>query len=171
MTFSARCLTALAIVLAPAAAMADETTVVIHEVNPQEVGAAIGEITFTDTDYGLLIVPNFSSAAPGLHGTHVHQNPDCGPAEINGTMTAAGAAGGHFDPDQTGLHLGPYGAGHLGDLPNLVVEEDGTASVPMLAPRLTVADLKGHAIVLHAGPDRYDNADMGGARMYCGVVD
>jgi len=171
MNRSVRCLAALAVVLLPAAAAADEAIVVIHEVDTDGVGAAIGEITFSDTDYGLLITPNFSSAAPGLHGTHVHQNPDCDAAEVNGTVVAAGAAGGHFDPDNTGQHLGPYGAGHLGDLPNIVVEDDGAATMPVLAPRLTVADLKGHAIVLHAGMDRYDNADMGGARQYCGVVE
>jgi superoxide dismutase, Cu-Zn family len=171
MTRSARCLAALAILLLPAVAAADETTVVIHEVDTEGVGAAIGEITFVDTEYGLLIVPNFSSAAPGLHGTHVHENPDCDAAESNGAMVPAGAAGGHYDPENTGQHLGPYGEGHLGDLPNIFVEADGTASVPVLAPRVTVADLKGRAIVLHAGADRYDNEDMGGARMYCGVVE
>jgi Cu-Zn family superoxide dismutase len=166
-----RCLAALSIMLLPAAAAADEARVVVHEVDTEGVGTAVGEIVFVDTEFGLLIQPNLSGAAPGLHGTHVHQNPDCGPAEANGAMVPAGAAGGHYDPDNTGQHLGPYGDGHLGDLPNIVVEADGTASVPVLAPRVTVADLKGRALVLHAGADRYDNEDMGGGRMYCGVVE
>ncbi len=34
-----------------------------------------------------------------------------------GKAVAAGAAGGHYDPQHTGKHEGPLGAGHLGDLP------------------------------------------------------
>jgi Cu-Zn family superoxide dismutase len=151
--------------------LANETTVTMHEVSADGVGAAIGTITFVDTGSGLLVEPALSGAAPGLHGTHVHQNPDCGAAEANGSMVPAGAAGGHYDPAATGQHLGPYGDGHLGDLPNLAVEPDGTATVPMLAPRVAVADLKGRSIVMHAAADRYDDQDMGGARMYCGVFE
>jgi Cu-Zn family superoxide dismutase len=171
MSRSARCLAAVVVLLLPAIAAADETTVVVHEVDTEGVGAAIGEIGFVDTEFGLLITPNISGAAPGLHGTHVHANPSCAPAETNGSMVPAGAAGGHYDPENTGQHLGPFGEGHLGDLPNIVVEADGTASLPVLAPRLTVADLEGRSIMLHAGADRYDNEDMGGGRMYCGVVE
>ncbi len=49
---------------------------------------------------------------------------------------AAGAAGGHYDPQHTGKHEGPLGAGHLGDLPLLVVNDAGVADQPIIAPRL-----------------------------------
>jgi len=83
------------------------------------------------------------------------------------------AAGGHYDPQQTGRHLGPFGEGHKGDLPVLVVEADGTARTPVTAPRLKVADLKGRSLMIHAGGDTYsDEPPMGGGggRIACGIV-
>jgi Cu-Zn family superoxide dismutase len=39
---------------------------------------------------------------------------------------------------------GPTGAGHLGDLPLLVVNNDGKATQPVVAPRLkTLDEVKG----------------------------
>ena len=135
-------------------------------------GEAVGTIMFTDTDHGLLVTPELAGLEPGLHAMHVHENPDCGDGE---DATPAGRAGDHFDPDNTGRHEGPYGDGHLGDLPNIAVETDGSATVPVLAPRVTAADVVGHAVVLHRGADRYDRHShhshgKGGARMYCGVI-
>ena len=83
------------------------------------------------------------------------------------------AAGGHFDPKSTGQHKGPYGTGHLGDLPPLFVN-DGIANIPTLAPRLQVSDVLGHAVIIHAGGDNFsdDPAPLGGggARSACGVL-
>jgi len=42
-------------------------------------------------------------------------------------------AGGHFDPDTTGKHMGPKGAGHRGDLPLLHVDEKGNAHATLVA--------------------------------------
>ena len=74
-------------------------------------------------------------------------------------------------PGAAARHEGPFGDGHLGDLPNLVVEGDGSARMPTVAPRLEVARIVGRALIVHAGPDRYaDEGDKGGARAYCGVI-
>jgi Cu/Zn superoxide dismutase len=35
------------------------------------------------------------------------------------------AAGGHYDPANTGKHLGPHGEGHKDDLPALSVDASG----------------------------------------------
>ena len=89
-------------------------------------------------------------------------------------MAAAFSAGGHFDPAGTNHHEGPLGHGHLGDLPALMVQPDGTASLPLSVPHLTLADLAGHALVIHAGGDNYSDRPEplggGGARIACGVV-
>ena len=42
---------------------------------------------------------------------------------------AALAAGGHYDPAKTDRHEGPYGNGHLGDLPALYVDKEGKAVI------------------------------------------
>ena len=133
-----------------------------------------GKVTLEDTAYGLLITPDLTGLPAGVHGFHVHANPSCAPAANNGVATAALGAGGHWDPEKSSAHLGPYGKGHKGDLPALYVNADGKANYPVLAPRLKVADLSGHALMVHAGGDNHsDHPAMlggGGARMACGVV-
>lgn len=146
-------------------------TATIHRATPDGPGASVGRVTFEDSRYGLIVTPDLRGLEPGLHGAHVHQNPNCGPSRSGGTVTPAGAAGGHYDPAGTGRHAGPYGDGHLGDLPNLTVEADGTATLPVLAPRVKTRDLQGRSLMIHAAPDRYTNAMPGGARGYCGVIE
>ena len=138
------------------------------------VGESVGILTLEDTDYGLLLTPNLASLSPGLHGFHVHANPDCGPAAKEGQPVPGLAAGGHFDPNNIGEHKGPYRDGHLGDLPPLYVDASGRANVPVLAPRLTVSQTRNHSLMIHAGGDNFSDQPSplggGGARAACGVL-
>ena len=72
------------------------------------------------------------------------------------------------------MHEGPWGAGHLGDLPALFVTADGRATHPVLEPRLRVSDLRGRSLMVHAGGDNHadhpEKLGGGGPRMGCGVV-
>ncbi len=156
-------------------AMADELTITMHAVDAKGIGASIGTILAADSKNGLVLTPQLTGLTPGLHGFHVHQNPDCAPGMKDGQMVAAFSAGGHFDPAKTGKHEGPMGNGHLGDLPALNVGADGKATQPVTAPRLKVADLHGRSLMIHAGADNYSDKPKplggGGARVACGVVD
>jgi Cu-Zn family superoxide dismutase len=156
------------------AVYADEKVVTMHRVNTDGVDEAIGAVDISPTPWGVLFTPNLSDLPPGLHGFHVHQNPNCAPAKDEGEMAPAMAAGGHFDPQGTGRHEGPYGKGHLGDLPALYVDEQGNATHPVLAPRLDMEDLNGRALMVHVHGDNYSDKPVelggGGARMACGVV-
>lgn len=134
---------------------------------------AIGSISLSESKYGVLITPALSNLPPGLHGFHMHEKASCAPGEKDGKPAAGMGAGGHFDPDHSGMHMGPYGSGHLGDLPPLFVDNDGHASQPVLAPRLKLSDFPGHALVIHAGGDNLSDKPPlggGGARIACGVV-
>jgi len=137
-------------------------------------GNSVGTISVSQTPYGVLLTPDLKGLAPGIHGFHLHQNPDCSPKEQDGKMVPALAAGGHYDPAKTGVHEGPYGNGHLGDLPAIFVTQDGTAMYPVLAPRLKLSDLKGHSLMIHAGGDNHSDHPQklggGGARVACGVI-
>jgi len=157
------------------AANADSISVSLREATADGPGRDIGRIELEDSQYGLVIKPDLSGLTPGLHGLHVHQNPNCGPTNNNGEVVPGGAAGGHYDPENTGRHEGPYGDGHLGDLPNLMVEHDGSVSIPVLAPRVKLGDIRDRSLMIHAGADRYTGHmkhthGKGGARMYCGVI-
>lgn len=135
---------------------------------------AAGVVQYEDTAYGLLFSPQLSGIPPGLHGFHIHDKPSCAAAEVDGKMVAGVAAGGHWDPEKTGKHLGPFtDQGHKGDLPALFVNADGLAGYPVLAPRLKAADVQGHALMIHAGGDNHADHPAklggGGARLLCGV--
>lgn len=137
-------------------------------------GKSVGSITAVQTPYGVVLTPDLNGLAPGIHGFHVHQFPDCAPKEQDGKQVPALAAGGHYDPAKTGRHEGPYGSGHLGDLPAIFVAQDGTATYPVLAPRLKLSDLKGHSLMIHVGGDNHSDHPQklggGGARIACGVI-
>ena len=155
--------------LASASAGAASLSFEIHQITPQGVGAALGTITAHDGEAGLTLTPDLKGLPPGPHGFHVHENPACGPGEKDGKPAAGLAAGSHYDPKATGQHLGPQGAGHLGDLPVLTVAEDGSAKTAVTATRLHVADLAGRALVIHAEGDNYADK-LGGGRIACGVA-
>lgn len=153
---------------------AQELVIPMQAIDSAGVGNSIGTVKATAGPYGTVFTPDLKNLIPGLHGFHVHQNPDCSPGEKGGKKVSGLAAGGHYDPSGAGRHEGPYGNGHLGDLPALYVDTKGQASHPVLAPRLKLSDLKGRSLMIHAGGDNYsDNPKKlggGGARMACGVV-
>jgi Cu-Zn family superoxide dismutase len=161
----------------PTPARAADTIITMHAISADGVGGPIGTIAARDTPQGLLLVPKLDQLAPpGPHGFHLHAKADCGPgAGPDGKVAAGIAAGGHFDPRHAGKHLGPFDRnGHLGDLPPLVVDGNGTATLPVLAPRLKVKDLAGHALMIHAGGDNFSDEPAklggGGARIACGTT-
>ncbi|MGB3297758.1 MAG: superoxide dismutase [Cu-Zn] SodC [Phormidesmis sp.] len=153
----------------------ESVTVPINLTNEIGVGEAVGTVTLADTQYGLLLTPNLMDLPPGIHGFHIHQNAACGPSEKDGKVVPGLAAGGHYDPAETGSHEGPYAEGHLGDLPPLYVDMEGNASTPVLAPRLTMAEATDHALMVHMDGDNFSDVPAalggGGARLACGVVE
>ena len=163
----------LALTLCTGSAFA-QTSVSLSMVDANGIGANVGQVSITESKYGLVFTPALKDLPPGVHGFHLHQNPSCGAVEKNGKMVAALAAGGHYDPQDTKKHDTPWGDGHLGDLPALFVEADGTAKQPLLAPRLKTSDLPGRSLMVHVGGDNHADHPAplggGGARMACGVI-
>ncbi|EKM0371023.1 superoxide dismutase [Cu-Zn] SodC2 [Cronobacter turicensis] len=161
--------------LACGAAQAASEEVELRLATDKGVGQSVGTVKITETDKGLEFAPDLKGLPPGEHGFHIHANGSCEPAMKDGKMAAAEAAGGHFDPQNTGKHAGPEGDGHLGDLPALVVNNDGKATEPVAAPRIkTLDEIKGKALMVHVGGDNMSDHPKplggGGARYACGVI-
>ncbi len=166
---------ALIAALAASGAQATELRVPMYAAERSGAGAELGDIAIAESPYGLVFTPRLRGLGAGLHGFHLHQNPDCSAGEKDGATVPALAAGGHHDPAGAGRHGTPWGDGHLGDLPPLFVAADGTATQPVLAPRLrSLDDVRGRALVVHAGGDNHADAPAplggGGARVACGVI-
>lgn len=167
-------LAALALLVSGYAQAASEE-VTLHSVTQEGTGASVGTVKIEETPYGLTFTPHLTQLTPGIHGFHVHANGSCDPATIDGKIVPAGAAGGHFDPQNSGKHLGPWGEGHLGDLPALYVNAEGQGSYPVLAPRLKkISDITGRALMVHMGGDNHSDHPQplggGGGRYACGVI-
>lgn len=149
-----------------------QQTININAVSDQGIGTEIGTISFQDSVNGLKINTQLSQLPSGYHGFHIHEKGSCEPAEKDGKMVAALAAGGHFNPQQ--VNHGTPNDGHMGDLPVLNVDSNGDAKTTLLAPRLKLADIQGLAIMIHAGGDNYSDHPKplggGGDRIACGVI-
>ncbi|ANQ28513.1 superoxide dismutase [Vibrio natriegens] len=137
---------------------------------------SVGTVELSESQYGVVFSPQLTSIPAGLHGFHVHVNPSCESAEKDGKTVLGGAAGGHYDPQNTGKHGYPWtDDNHLGDLPPLYADMEGIAVSPVVAPRLKLSDLKGRALMIHAGGDNHSDQPAklggGGARIVCGVIE
>jgi superoxide dismutase, Cu-Zn family len=151
-----------------------EITVQMYAVDARGVGLNVGQVSITESKYGMVFTPALKGLSPGLHGFHLHQNASCEPAEKDGEMLPALAAGGHYDPSNSKRHSTPWGDGHAGDLPALFVDAEGNANQPVLAPRIKAVDLSGRSLMVHAGGDNHADHPAplggGGARIVCGVI-
>lgn len=110
---------------------------------------------------------------PGFHGFHVHENPSLLPSVKKHKLVTGGAAGAHYDPKHTDSHQGPYGHGHLGDLPKLHAVPGGAIDDMVVAPRLRISDCIGRALIIHSGGDNYtDDPPNGGgkSRVIGGII-
>lgn len=114
--------------------------------------------------------------APGLHGLHVHE------ARIGndgGEMTC-GSTGGHYNPDGMNHGSNLDWQRHIGDMANILADENGVAEGSLLAyiPLKGEYGITGTAVVIHAGQDdlglggNNDSRANGnaGAREACGDV-
>jgi Cu-Zn family superoxide dismutase len=166
---------AAALLLSAASARADGLSAAMNLSTQTGSGDSAGNIAISATAGGAVFKLNLKGLRPGPHGFHVHENGQCSPTTMNGIAIPAGAAGGHWDSDRTNKHAGPEGEGHIGDLPLLIVADDGTATQTLTAPRIKdLGPLKGHAVVIHLNGDNYSDQPAalggGGARVACGVI-
>jgi Cu-Zn family superoxide dismutase len=116
-----------------------------------------------------------------MHKIRVHAVTAEGVEGSLGTVTFIKADQGGLvvKPDLQGLPPGkhgyPQGEGHLGDLPAITVNADGTATSAVQAPRLSLDAIQGRALMIHAGGDNYSDTPEalggGGARIACGVIE
>jgi Cu-Zn family superoxide dismutase len=133
-------------------------------------GKEIGTAVLTETPHGVLIQVDIRGLPPGPHGFHIHENGTCeGPSFQSAGGHYAGGGGNH------GFHNEDI---HVGDLPNVTVQDDGVLVHDVLATEVTLSgedlllDRNGSALVIHAQPDDYRTAPSGssGDRIACAAI-
>jgi len=156
--------------------------VVLHGVD----GSRLGWVTLRQQGDLIVVTGMVRSLTPGFHGFHIHA---IGLCEANAAAGPFTTAGGHY----TGGH--PNHGDHAGDMPSLLVTEDGKAYTQFVTDRFTLADLRdadGSAVMVHGGRDNFANIPLryvtgtpptpgpdattlatgdAGARVACGVID
>lgn len=145
-----------------------DITKAIAVIYPTEGNEARGIVTFTKVDTGIQIVADIQGLTPGKHGFHIHEFGDCSAPD-------ATSAGGHFNPDNM-----PHGSPedverHVGDLGNLVADEEGKAHYERTDSFISFSGIHsiiGLAVVIHAGEDDFTSQPSGnaGPRVACGVI-
>lgn len=135
-------------------------------------GKVLGMAVFVQESQGVRISVTVKGLSPGEHGIHIHSVGQCEPLDFL-------SAGPHFNPTNRKHGLTNPEGPHAGDLPNLVVGEDGSAVYEQMTDRVTLTpgelslfDEDGSSVIIHAGPDDQmtDPAGNSGARLLCGVI-
>ncbi|MEN3166534.1 superoxide dismutase[Cu-Zn] [Gluconobacter sp. OJB] len=138
-------------------------------------GASHGIVTVTDAPKGVLLRLQVQGLTPGWHGIHFHEKGNCAAPKF----TSAGA---HVHATTPVVHgLLKADANDAGDLPNLYVAADGTATVELYSTLVSLKggktlpalmDADGASVVVHAKPDDYQTQPIGGSgdRVACAVL-
>ena len=119
-------------------------------------GVTVGRAVLFSYGDKTRVAMSADEATAGFHGFHVHAVGVCDPATTDpaGNPSPFLSAGGHFNP------AGAPHASHAGDMPPLLVGDDGEATAGFVTDRYVLSDLldvDGSAIIVHAGPDNLAN--------------
>jgi len=144
----------------------DRMTAVIH---PTEGNEASGVVTFVREGDNVRVTATVAGLEPeSMHGFHIHEYGDCSAED-------ATSAGGHYNP--YGMpHSSPTDTErHMGDLGNLIADEEGIATVDFVDEVLEmdgIFSILGYGVVVHAEEDDLVSQPTGdaGARIGCGVI-
>ncbi len=152
-------------------------------------GAEAGTVKIVASENNAQVVAyvNLPGAPAGFHGFHIHSKGVCDPTAVDpasGLVVPFFSAAGHLGGADGQTH-----PGHAGDMPSLLVNENGTAQLRFKTDRVTLAkilDADGSAVIIHAGPDNFANIPVrysatgpdattlntgdSGGRSFCGVL-
>jgi Cu-Zn family superoxide dismutase len=134
-------------------------------------GLPAGQAVLTAAGDKLTLTLALVGLPQGSKGMHLHMVGRCDAPDFT-------SAGGHLNPAGRKHGIENPAGSHLGDLPNIVISANGTAtaSAQLSGTRAeleaSLFDTDGTAIVVHAGPDDYktDPSGNSGARIACGVL-
>ncbi|GAB2647286.1 superoxide dismutase[Cu-Zn] [Nocardia goodfellowii] len=117
-------------------------------------GASVGTANIVQSGNHLQFTIEAHGLKPGFHGLHIHSFGKCEPNSVAPTGGPAGAflsAGGHLQVGSANTHPAS------GDLTSLQVRADGNAKLITTTDAVTMDDIKGKALMIHADADNFGN--------------
>lgn len=147
---------------------ATDFTKAVAAVHPTEGNEVTGTVTFQDVEDGVRVQGEFEGLSSGLHGFHIHQYGDC-------TADDGTSAGGHYNPGDNQHGSPTQDNRHMGDMGNLSVSEEGTATINYVDSKIKLngpESIMGRGIIIHGGEDDFESQPSGdaGPRVGCGVI-
>ncbi len=150
------------------ATMPKPINVILRDTEGKQAGTA----TLTPLINGVKILIDVKGLTPGEHAFHFHEKGICQGPKFE-------SAGGHFSPAESKHGFDQVGGPHAGDMPNILVGNDGRARVEVINTSVTLGRGKssllqagGTAIVIHEKHDDYKSQPAGnaGGRVVCGEI-
>lgn len=147
----------------------ETVSVTMIDSNSNDLGIAV----FSEEDGEVILKLDLQGMSPGEYGMHIHEVGQATPPTFED-------AGSHFNPTNvehgTESETGP----HIGDLPNLVVPENGIVQESIVIPNTSLQENgentlnteQGTSLIIHTEADDYESQPSGdaGARMVGGVI-
>ena len=135
---------------------AEEAAATADLVNVQ--GDPLGQAEFSFGDGTTEISVDAENLDAGFYGLHIHEIGECEPDSEapDGSDTGNFMSAGSHIPGEDGADHPE----HAGDLPVLMVNDDGTAQMSVVTDRLEESqlfDFDGAAVMIHSAPDNYGN--------------
>ncbi|MBD2755086.1 superoxide dismutase family protein [Spirosoma validum] len=139
-------------------------------------GASVGTAELTEDSKGMVTLKVSVKGLPaGIHGIHFHE---VGVADPK-SSPAFSSSGEHYNPASRKHGLENPDGTHAGDLPNLIVDSQGTGSLETTTNRITLSDGpttlfdgNGSSLIIHASVDdqKTDPSGNSGGRIAGGVI-
>ena len=136
-------------------------------------GKEVGQATLTDQAKGVHIFIKAEGLSPGVKAIHFHETALCEKPDFK-------TAGAHFNPTHKEHGFQNPKGYHLGDLPNIEVDANGTVELETVSPAVVLAsgksnsllDADGSSIIIHENADDYktDPSGNSGDRIVCGEI-
>lgn len=143
-------------------------TQAVAVIHPTKNNNVRGIVKFEKINSAIKITAKLRGLTPGQHGFHIHESGDCSCAD-------AECAGGHYNPTNQ-----PHGSPddskrHIGDLGNIIADENGNAIYVRLDKHLKLNgphSIIGRSVLVHADKDDLKSQPSGkaGKRLGCGVI-
>jgi superoxide dismutase, Cu-Zn family len=153
-------------------------------------GSKVGKVTFSATfrhTWVRVHLDNAPGVVDAFHGFHIHAN------DLPAFGVGCDASNNFLSADGHWQAAGESHGHHLGDMPSVYVNRDGSVDARFTLDRIDPRALPGKVVILHAGADNFGNVPVGtaanqytansrdatdataatgnaGARVACGVI-